>query len=56
MMEVIRTAIEGVVIIKPKVFRDARGYFFESFSQREFDEKVCLINFVRITRVCRAMV
>ena len=39
-MEVIKTSIEGVLIIKPKVFGDARGYFFESFSQREFDEKV----------------
>ena len=46
-MEVIKTAIEGVVIIEPKVFHDARGYFFESFSQREFDEKVCKINFVQ---------
>ena len=37
-MEVIKTDIEGVVIIEPKVFDDARGYFFESFSQREFEE------------------
>lgn len=41
-MEVIKTAIEGVVIIEPRVFKDARGYFFESFSQREFDEKVAI--------------
>lgn len=39
-MEVIKTEIEGVLIIEPKVFGDARGYFFESFSQRDFDEKV----------------
>ena len=39
-MEIIKTAIEGVLIIKPKVFGDKRGYFFESFSQRDFDEKV----------------
>ena len=39
-MEVIKTEIEGVLIIEPKVFGDNRGYFFESFSQREFDEKV----------------
>lgn len=39
-MEVIETAIPGVVIIEPKVFNDSRGYFFESFSQREFDEKI----------------
>ncbi|MDC2648977.1 dTDP-4-dehydrorhamnose 3,5-epimerase [Bacteroides ovatus] len=41
-MEVIRANIDGVVIIEPKVFGDARGYFFESFSQREFDEKVAI--------------
>lgn len=46
-MEVIQTNIEGVVIIEPKVFKDARGYFFESFSQREFEEKVRKINFVQ---------
>ena len=46
-MDVIKTAIEGVVIIDPKVFKDARGYFFESFSQREFEEKVRKINFVQ---------
>ena len=39
-MEVKKTAIDGVLIIEPKVFGDARGYFFESFSQRDFDEKV----------------
>lgn len=37
-MEVIKTAIEGVVIIEPKVFKDARGYFLESFSERDFNE------------------
>ena len=46
-MEVIQTAIGGLVIIEPKIFKDARGYFFESFSQREFDEKVRKINFVQ---------
>lgn len=39
-MEVIKTDIEGVLVIEPRIFKDARGYFFESFSQREFDEKV----------------
>ena len=39
-MEVIKTKIDGVLIIEPRVFKDARGYFFESFSQREFDERV----------------
>ena len=42
-MNVIKTTIEGVLIFEPKVFNDARGYFFESFSQREFDEKVAPI-------------
>ena len=46
-MNVIRTAIEGVLIIEPKVFGDARGYFFESFSQREFEEKVGKVTFVQ---------
>lgn len=42
-MNIIKTTIDGVLIIEPKVFNDARGYFFESFSQREFDEKVAPI-------------
>ena len=46
-MNVIKTDIEGVVIIEPRVFEDARGYFFESFSQREFDEKVAPVRFVQ---------
>ena len=46
-MEVIKTPIEGVVVLEPKVFGDERGYFFESFSQREFDEKVCKTVFVQ---------
>ena len=51
-MEVIKTNIPGVLIIEPRVFKDSRGYFFESFSQREFDEKVTpilghSINFVQ---------
>nr|WP_306447991.1 dTDP-4-dehydrorhamnose 3,5-epimerase [Odoribacter splanchnicus] len=46
-MKAIKTAIEGVVIIEPRIFTDARGYFFESFSQKEFDEKVRPIRFVQ---------
>ena len=42
-MNVTQTPIGGVLIVEPKVFTDARGYFFESFSQREFDEKVAPI-------------
>lgn len=46
-MEVIKTDIEGVVIIEPRIFKDSRGYFFESYSKREFDEKVRPIDFVQ---------
>ena len=46
-MEIIKTAIEGVVIIEPRLFKDDRGYFFESFSQREFTEKVRKVDFVQ---------
>ena len=38
-MNIVKTNIEGVLIIEPRLFRDARGYFFESFSEREFEEK-----------------
>ncbi len=46
-MEVIKTEIDGVVIIEPRIFKDERGYFYESFSQREFEEKVCRTTFVQ---------
>lgn len=46
-MNIIRTSIEGVVIVEPRLFRDARGYFFESFSQRDFSEKVRAVDFVQ---------
>ena len=46
-MEVIKTNIDGVVIIEPRIFKDERGYVFESFSQREFNEKVRPITFVQ---------
>ena len=46
-MEVIKTHIERAVILEPRVFTDARGYFFESFSAREFEEKVCKTTFVQ---------
>lgn len=51
-MEVIKTDIEGVVIIEPRIFKDARGYFFESYSKREFDEKVRPVNFVQDNESC----
>lgn len=46
-MNVIKTSIDGVVIIEPRLFKDARGYFFESFNQKEFEEKVCKTTFVQ---------
>ena len=39
-MNVIRTALEGVYIIEPRIFGDSRGYFFESFNARDFKEQV----------------
>lgn len=46
-MEIELTPIAGVLILKPRIFADARGYFFESFSQREFEAKVGPIHFVQ---------
>lgn len=46
-MNITPTALEGVLILEPRVFKDSRGYFFESFSQREFDEQVRPIQFVQ---------
>ena len=46
-MNIIKTEIEGLVIVEPRVFRDDRGYFYESFSQREFEENVCRTTFVQ---------
>ena len=46
-MNIIETSIDGLLILEPRIFEDSRGYFFESFSQREFDEKVGKITFVQ---------
>lgn len=46
-MNVIETGIEGLLILEPRIFKDARGYFFESFSQRKFEEKVGPVRFVQ---------
>lgn len=51
-MEVINTEIEGVVIVQPRIFLDSRGYFFESYSKREFDEKVRRVDFVQDNESC----
>lgn len=46
-MEIIKTDIEGVLVIKPHLFEDERGYFFESFSQRDFEKYVMNTVFVQ---------
>jgi dTDP-4-dehydrorhamnose 3,5-epimerase len=46
-MEVIKTGIEGVLIIEPRIFRDQRGYFFEAYNRKEFEEKVGAVDFVQ---------
>ena len=46
-MKIIETDINGVVIIEPKLFKDNRGYFYESFNAKEFNDKVGSINFVQ---------
>lgn len=46
-MEIIKTPIEGVTILKPQIFEDDRGYFFESYSQRVFNEAIREIHFVQ---------
>lgn len=51
-MNVIKTAIEGVVIIEPKVFKDSRGYFFESYNKSVFDREVAPIEFVQDNESC----
>ena len=45
-MNVIKTDIEGPVIIEPRLFKDERGYFFESYSEREFTKQIREIKFV----------
>ena len=50
-MRVIKSDIEGVVIIEPRLFADERGYFFESFSERDFAEQVCDCHFVQDNEV-----
>ena len=46
-MKVIKTDIEGVVIIEPRIFKDDRGYFYESWNKKDFDENVFPVNFVQ---------
>lgn len=51
-MEVKSTNIEGVFIIEPRVFKDSRGYFFESYSKKEFEEKIGKVDFVQDNESC----
>ena len=46
-MEFKKTAIEGVYIIEPRVFNDARGYFFEAWKQEEFNAHIGQVNFIQ---------
>ncbi len=46
-MEIKKTDIEGVLLIEPRVFKDARGYFFESFSERDFERMIGPVHFVQ---------
>lgn len=46
-MEIIKTDIEGPLIIKPRVFEDTRGYFYESYSKKVFDSEVMPVDFVQ---------
>ena len=47
MIQIIQTDIPGVVIVEPKVFGDSRGYFFESWSQKDFNAQVRPVHFVQ---------
>lgn len=51
-MDVLKTDIDGVVILEPRVFTDARGYFFESYSRKVFEEAVGKIDFVQDNESC----
>lgn len=46
-MEVIKTKIDGLLILEPRIFEDSRGYFFESFSQKDFNQQVGPVVFVQ---------
>lgn len=51
-MNIIKTDIEGVVIIEPRVFADSRGYFFESYNKKSFESEVCPVDFVQDNESC----
>ncbi len=51
-MNIIKTNIEGPLIIEPKIFKDARGYFFESYNKQAFDKQVAKVDFVQDNESC----
>ena len=51
-MEILDTEIEGLKILRPKVFTDSRGYFFESYSKKIFDKEIGCIDFVQDNESC----
>lgn len=51
-MNVIKTEIEGLLIIEPKIFKDSRGYFFESYNKKIFDNEVSPVDFVQDNESC----
>lgn len=54
-MQYVKTAIEGVFVIEPRVFGDARGYFMETFRQDEFDSHVGQVCFVQDNESCSSL-
>ena len=52
-MEIIKTELEGLLMVRPRVFSDSRGYFFESFSRRDFENATgCQVDFVQDNESC----
>lgn len=51
-MDLIRSEIDGVIILSPQVYKDNRGYFFESFVQKEFEERIAKVHFVQENESC----
>ena len=54
-MEYIKTSIEGVFILEPKVFNDARGYFFESWRKKDFEEHIGQVDFIQDNKLVRVI-
>ena len=53
-MEIQNLGVDGPYLIKPKIFKDERGYFYESFNEREFKEKIGDVKFVQDNESCSA--